>query len=158
MEEIWKQHPRYKGYTISNTGRVISNIYKSRNRELKTSIKCGRACVTIYFGDGGNIMTQISRLVAETFLEEFTPECKVLHLDNNPLNNIVSNLKCGTQKENIQQCISDGRYVKRVTNQEKLSNIKESLENGLGRREISDKYGYPYSTICDIIRRYKLNE
>lgn len=34
------------------------------------------------------------------------------HLDNNPLNNSFSNLKWGTQAENMQQMARDGRSTK----------------------------------------------
>ena len=53
----------------------------------------------------------IHRLVAETFLENDDPENKtvVMHLDNDTMNNHVSNLKWGTQSENLQQAVRDGR-------------------------------------------------
>lgn len=52
----------------------------------------------------------IHRLVAETFLENPDPEKNdvVMHLDNDKLNNHVSNLKWGTQAENITQSVKDG--------------------------------------------------
>lgn len=40
------------------------------------------------------------------------PENKpcVCHKDNNPKNNFYKNLYWGTQSENIQQCVKDGRH------------------------------------------------
>jgi hypothetical protein len=34
----------------------------------------------------------------------------VCHKDNNPKNNFYKNLYWGTQSENIQQCVKDGRH------------------------------------------------
>lgn len=34
----------------------------------------------------------------------------VCHKDSNPRNNRVTNLYWGTQKENIQQCIREGKF------------------------------------------------
>lgn len=150
-----KEHPRYKGYYVTESGDIISNVYKSRNRKLKPANKNGRACVSIYF-DGGKIQTQVSRIVAETYLDNFTQDCVVMHLDNDPFNNHVSNLKCGDQSENIKQCVSDGRYQKRYTDPSKIENIKYGKSIGLTIKQISEKYGYPYSTVCDIIRREKI--
>lgn len=152
MMEEWKEHPRYKGYFVSNTGRVISNVYKSRDREKKPTNRNGRLVLTIY-NNGPVIQTQLSRLVAETFLSDFTIDCVVMHLDNNPLNNNLSNLKCGNQSENIKQCVADGRYTKRTVSAEKLTNIKTGLLKGLTKKQISETFNYPYSTVCDIIRR-----
>jgi len=53
---------------------------------------------------------RVHRLVAETFLDNFTASCVVMHLDNNTTNNNVNNLKCGTQSENMQQCVRDKRF------------------------------------------------
>lgn len=59
----------------------------------------------------------VSRLVAQTFLENPDPEKNnvVMHIDNDYLNNHVSNLKWGTQSENIQQAFDEGRKVSPAT-------------------------------------------
>jgi hypothetical protein len=53
----------------------------------------------------------VHRLVAENFLENDDPENKtvVMHLDNDTMNNHVSNLKWGTPSENMQQAVRDKR-------------------------------------------------
>lgn len=155
--EQWIEHPRYKGYIISNYGRVMTNLYRSSSRIMKIQYKNGRSTIGVTH-NGKRISTvQVSRLVAECFLPDFTNECVVLHLDNNPSNNIVSNLKCGTQSENIKQCVSEGRHSGgRRIDEKKIFNIKNSLDYGLTISQISEKYSYPFSTVCAIIRRKKL--
>ena len=55
----------------------------------------------------------VHRLVAKTFIENDDPEHKnvVMHIDNDPLNNHVSNLKWGTQSENVQQAFDQNRKM-----------------------------------------------
>lgn len=51
----------------------------------------------------------VHQLVGITFLPNPEGHPIILHLDNNPQNNNKENLKWGTQKENIIQCVRDGR-------------------------------------------------
>ena len=54
----------------------------------------------------------IHRLVAQTFIPNPDNLPVVMHLDNDKLNNHVSNLKWGTQSDNVQQALADGRHPK----------------------------------------------
>ena len=163
MNEIWKVHPRFTEYEVSNFGRIKTNRYKSSGKIMRIQYKMSgdqkRAFVNMTLDKNSKaINVQISRAVAETFLPDFTTECVVMHLDNNPLNNRVDNLRCGTQSENILQCIRDGRYKKRRVCPVKLANITQALGNNLSRKQISDTYDYPYSTVCDIVRNISYYE
>ena len=86
----------------------------------------------------------VHRLVAMTYIPN--PENKpcVCHKDNNPLNNRVSNLYWGTQKENIQQCIKDGRLRPQgkvpldIKTRESIR--RDYLNTSLSRKELEKKY------------------
>ena len=52
------------------------------------------------------------RLVAKSFLENPNNYPNVLHLDDNPKNNNVNNLKWGTQSENILLCSLNDRMAR----------------------------------------------
>lgn len=52
----------------------------------------------------------IHRLVAIHFIPNPEKKPFVLHRDNDPSNNHVSNLRWGTQSENIQQASDDGLF------------------------------------------------
>lgn len=68
----------------------------------------------------------------------------VIRKDNNPLNNRVSNLYWGTQKENIQQCIKDGRLRPQgkvpldIKTRESIR--RDYLNTSLSRKELEKKY------------------
>ena len=53
---------------------------------------------------------KLHRLVAEHYLPNPNNYPVVMHIDNNPLNNHISNLQWGTQSMNMQQCVADGRH------------------------------------------------
>ena len=77
---------------------------------------------------------QASRWVALAWVPNPENKPHVCHKDNNPCNNIHTNLYWGTQKENIQQCIRDkakGYSNKELGEKYKLS--KASISHYLNR-------------------------
>lgn len=101
-DEVWKEISGYKGYEISNFGRVRTNNkvtyingkerhWKNRILKQKTDIK-GYKRVAIW-KDGKPIDWLVHRLVARAFLEPVSGKEIVNHIDGNPSNNFVSNLE-----------------------------------------------------------------
>lgn len=70
---------------------------------------------------------RVSRLMWETFLglKKSNKKSIVLHLDNNKLNNQLSNLKVGTLQENTDQCIRESRFL---THKKRKNSLKYKLE------------------------------
>lgn len=141
MLEIYKDLIGYGNrYEVSNLGNVR---IKESKRVLKQFTVRKYKYVGLYY-DGKSHSTRVHRLVAKTFLKDYSEECLVMHLDNNPANNNVDNLKCGTQSENMQQCVRDNRFyrpVKKVKQYDLRGNfIKEwnsqtDIQNELGYRQ-----------------------
>lgn len=111
-EELWLPVVGYEGlYEVSSFGRVLSvertinragHAYRVRERILKAGPnKFGYPQVTL--SKDGN--TQPGQLVHWLVMQAFTgpvPEGKeVLHWDDNPSNNHLSNLRYGTRQENV---------------------------------------------------------
>lgn len=108
METIWKPIKNYEGlYEVSNTGLVRSverdvigkNGIKQhfKSRILKgNSLQKGHLQVQLR-KDGIRKVKLIHRLVAEAFLDEFTEDCVIDHIDGKPSNNNISNLRITTQ-------------------------------------------------------------
>jgi len=109
MAELWKSVSGYKDYyKISNLGRVksISRIDSSgrfrKGRILKNTLgKNGYFCVGLSF-EGKVKKFYIHKLVAIAFLNHVPCGYKrvIDHLDNNPLNNKLENLRIVSNREN----------------------------------------------------------
>jgi len=90
---------------------------------------------------------RVHRLVAMTYLWDI--EWKVvMHLDDNPSNNCVSNLKIWTQKENIQDMYNKWRnknYWNKVTIIS--DDIINTINSWLSKKEIMEKYWVHRNTV-----------
>lgn len=100
------------GYFVSDDGRVFSEKFGER-RELKPwrSGACGhlRVCLRIH---GATRKEYVHRLVALVFHGPPPgPAYEVRHLDGNPSNNAVGNLRWGTHGENMADVPRHGTHV-----------------------------------------------
>ena len=104
MVEVWKQIEGFEGrYSISNLGNVKSLKYGGRElaRNLVPKVNnSGRLWVELW-KDGKRHCYLIHRLVAMHFIpNEDSSKNTINHIDENPQNNIVTNLEWCTQEEN----------------------------------------------------------
>ena len=141
MMEIYKDLTGYGNrYEVSNMG----NVKIKETNKILNQYECRKYKYVGLYNDGKTHNVRVHRLVAKVFLKDFNDDCLVMHLDNNSSNNNVSNLKCGTQNENMQQCVRDNRFyrpVKKVKQYDLKGNlIKEwnsqtDIQNELGYRQ-----------------------
>ena len=102
---VWKEYPKNKIYFVSNTGEI-----KHKNGNiLSGSLINGYRFVTL--SDKTNKL--VHRMVAQTFLENPDDLPVVDHLDRNPQNNCVDNLRWCTQKENMNN-IKTNKKIKKI--------------------------------------------
>ena len=93
-EEIWKESKVYKGYLVSNKGRVA---------KIKSICRNSRGYCHTKVGDEKRL---IHRLVAEVFLKKKKGQDQINHIDGNIENNHVENLEWCTQAENSRHAFS----------------------------------------------------
>lgn len=98
--EEWKFIQNFEDYMISNTGKVKS-FKRGKEKPLIPDLSNqGYGRVTL--SQNGILKRfQISRLVALHFIPNKENKPFVNHIDNNPLNNNVSNLEWCTHSENM---------------------------------------------------------
>lgn len=110
--EIWKEVDGFNGiYLISTFGRVCSchhymkNPYKIRTPHKD---KLGYFKLSLY-KDSKHYPRWIHRLVATAFIPNPYNLNEVDHIDGNPSNNIVTNLRWVTHRENLMNPITRNR-------------------------------------------------
>lgn len=106
--EIWRGVPSVEGLLVSNMGRVMVIPFQAEmpNGGLRWyggfphrgALADGKRRIIRWRGK----THKVHRLVAEAFHgPQPSPEMRVLHLDEDGGNNAETNLKWGTQKENL---------------------------------------------------------
>lgn len=122
----------FSKYHITRDGRLYS-CRRGKWHERRSSISnTGRIRFRIKDDKGEYMWKQASRLVAETYIPNPYNYPVVMHLDNNPLNNKVENLKWGTQSDNIQQAYDEHR----AKTPQALKNMGELHSNAVISNEI----------------------
>lgn len=142
-------------YLITDCGKVISfGRYKS-GQILKTHVSStGYEMVKLSL-KGRTCNWSIHRLVALAFIpDEDSGLLEVHHIDEDKLNNKVSNLMWVTRSSNIQYSVAkyrgENKNFSKIT-EELAGKIKWYLSNTpLSQYKIADKLGTTRSTVCHI--------
>lgn len=157
----------FPGYHITKEGKLyrygkLLKVYH-HHRYLRCKLHNGSISKNV----------KIHRLVAEAYIPNPNNLPIVMHLDDNPLNNIVSNLKWGTHKENRYLAIVNCKLPRLIgknnpcyglrgsknpnakLKHEDRVKIKELHVKGISAREIRNKY---FPNVCEETIRRTINQ
>ena len=94
MRELWVRIPDHPDYYVSNTGLVASykyKIWKILKPSLRGAGKNKTSCIVLS-ENSVSFTLSVSKLVARAFLD-YNSNVLIRHLDKNPSNNSIDNLK-----------------------------------------------------------------
>ncbi len=97
--------PNWSGYRVTTNGRVWSHHSKRWLESSKSKI--GYSQVNLH-KHGKHFNNLVHRLVLETFVGPCPKGMECRHLDGNPANNQLNNLKWGTRSENMRDRVRHG--------------------------------------------------
>lgn len=140
-DEIWLEF--CDGYFVSNHGRVW-NKKTGKIRELDVR---GHKSPAIKIKNKTYI---ISRLVIESFSDVIPEDNErfVMHIDGNPLNNHIENLRWSSYGESrIASNRSNSIYI----SDKDILEMREMKSNGATLKEIREKYNISQGTLCCIL-------
>ncbi len=151
--------PKYPEYAISRSGQVWS---LKRQRPLRISIgSYGYPFVNLRCGSRRS-PCKLHTLLLETFVGARPVGMECRHLDGDPQNNALSNLKWGTKKENAQDTIRHGRHAHGVFSgeshplafltREMVDLIRSYYADGVESIEIATMTGLQRSHVYSIVR------
>ena len=177
--ERWKVIEGFPGYAVSNLGRV-----KSLERYVTTHSKFGKPYqrywketilrpgwsdslyVTLYDEHGvAKNYVKIHRLVAKAFVANPKGLPHVLHGDDNPKNNVYTNLRWGTHQDNMDDKMLRGRHrwtpnpprgkdhPLTTLKDRDVRKIRRLVATGNSQKAVAELFGVSQSTVGRIHRR-----
>lgn len=146
MNEIWKDIEGYEGlYQVSNLGNIKSFCNNKTIILKQTNIcKYGHKKVTLCKNGVKKVMT-VHRLVAKAFIPNPDNKPEIDHIDTNPSNNRVDNLRWVTSKENTNNPLTKIKQNRHIVMQyDKEGNFIQSFDS---LHEANDKTGIYHGLI-----------
>lgn len=141
----------FPNYSITKSGEVWSHI--SKKWLCKNITVNGRLQVSLC-KDNRITNKRIHHLVLETYVGSCPEGMECRHLDGNPQNNNLDNLKWGTRSENAIDSIRHGTRNHSKLTEHKVRMIIYMYKTGLFlQKEIAKIYGISSATICEIVNK-----
>ncbi len=145
--EIWKDVPGYEGqYRVSDAGNVMSYRQRAEGRLLRPGrMPVGHMSVALGRGNS----QCVHKLVLLAFVGPPPPKHECRHLNGNPSDNRLANLRWGTRSENIRDKTLHDQCKLKVADIRTIRKALETVRHGQ-QRELAKAYGVSEGTISAI--------
>ena len=158
----YRDIPGFPGYRVGDDGSVWScqfgRHHNARWRKLKPFIHQKRTASRTYlclhlFRNGKRHTRLLHRLVLEAFVGPRPDGDESRHLDGNPLNNTLANLRWGTHAENTADSRRLGRFATKLSEDE-VREIRRRVTAGESRKVLAVEFGTSVTNINSIMNGY----
>jgi hypothetical protein len=149
----WCAIPGYKKYLVSQYGEIFST---KTNKNIKPIVHDRRG--HLYFFPTRGVRLYIHRAVLYAFIGECPVGMECRHLDGNPKNNNLCNLKWGTRLENAHDTTRHGhRHTGQhaafsTMSNENAQQVRQLRKQGTTYRAIADIFNVSHTTIIKIAK------
>lgn len=147
--EMWSYVDGYPNYAVSSRGRVRNN---NTGKTLKPQ-RCKNKRLTVSLCRFGKKKRfKVHRLVLESFVGLCPEGYECDHIDQNPSNNHVSNLRWVTREQNLANYKpkTGCRHNNAKLNLIDIKNILV-MSKHISRRETAKRLGVHVQTVCDVL-------
>lgn len=151
-EQKWTPIKGHETYEVSNFGFVRNNtqyltLSKNSAGYFRVNLYINSVCHKVF----------LHQLVAEHFIGPRPDGMVVMHIDNNRMNNHILNLKYGTQSENLNQAIKEGRKPSIPSTRKMAKETEETIvalrKAGMKLKDISTSSKIPIRTVQKVLQR-----
>lgn len=156
--ELWKDIPSFKGLYQASTKGNIRSLYK--NIILKQSTSKNGYRKVMLCKNKKRKLCSVHRLIAMTFLDNYSEKLQVNHKDGNKKNNTIKNLEMVTCKENIQHSFKNKLQTAKKGKDHPLYK-KYGKENKTSKRveqyDMNGNFLKTWDSIMDVERTLGIN-
>jgi hypothetical protein len=146
-----KPLPSFPGYHCSPNADVYSTRQGKLRRLSPGTDRRGYRFVVIRDRRGRWRYRRIHRLVFMAHRRRLRRGEVVRHLDNNPANNAIGNLRAGSQRTNMLQACREGRFGRKLDHS-KVACMRR-LARRKSRKELAVEFGVHISTVGHVLTR-----
>lgn len=161
LEEL-KDIKEFPGYRVSNFGYIIdADGNKLKEYHKKDDSGVAKYLAVLMFDEKHTLIERlIKRIVAQYFIDGFSPNKVVINIDGNYLNNKVDNLEVLKRSEYNKRCntIKDKENHIRYLNKYRVVYRPEHFHHNLGKDYEGWVYEHRYVMECYLGRSLKKNE
>lgn len=156
--ELWKDIPNFENlYQASNLGNIRS-LYT--NKILKYEISKNGYCQVMLCKDKKRKLLYVHRLIAITYLDNYSEDLQVNHKNGIKTDNRIENLEMVTCKENIQHSFKNKLQISKKGKEHPLYKkygFLNKTSKKVNQYDLEGNYIKTWNSIMDIERELGIN-
>lgn len=149
-------------YLVREDGKIFSTNRLNKDgtpKEIKQRLDKYGYYVITYGTENNRKCKTVHRIIGETFMPNDDENLEIDHIDNNKLNNNLSNLQWVTHHDNASKipferrsiCRKGSKNGRAKLNEQMVSEIRRMYKNGVSKKQICSQYPCSFSNLDNII-------